>query len=162
MRPAAAVRRDTAAAHPGRRRPERRQEQAQDRGSVTVELVLLTPLLIAMLLLVVLLGRLASARLQVDGAASAAARAASLARDPTTATALARQTATETLTGAHRTCAHMQVTVDTTAFTPAGNVAVTVTCTLDIADLSGLRLPATETVNSRFVEPLDRYRSATP
>ena len=51
-------------------------------GSVTAELVLLTPLLILLLLFVVALGRLAGARLEVDGAAAQAARAASIAREP--------------------------------------------------------------------------------
>jgi Flp pilus assembly protein TadG len=133
----------------------------RERGSVTAELVLLTPLLIALLLLMVLLGRLVSARLQVDSAASQAARAASLARDPTSAAAAGQQTATGTLTGARRTCTHLQVTVDTTHFAPAGYVAVTVTCTVDLADLSGLRLPASTTVTSRFVEPVDAYRAST-
>jgi Flp pilus assembly protein TadG len=51
-------------------------------GGVTAELVLLTPLLILLLLLVVAFGRLAGARIEVDGAAAQAARAASIARDP--------------------------------------------------------------------------------
>ncbi|MHB8342537.1 MAG: TadE/TadG family type IV pilus assembly protein [Mycobacteriales bacterium] len=131
---------------------------AAERGSVTAELVLLTPLLILILLFVVALGRLASARLQVDTAAGDAARAASLARDPVTATQLAEQTATATLAGGHLSCAHLGVSVDTADFVPGGWVAVTVTCSVSLADMTGLRLPATETVSSRFVEPIDRYR----
>ncbi len=140
---------------------DRNRRTGSERGSATAELVLLTPLLILLLLLVVALGRLASARLQVDGAASQAARAASLARDPTTATTLATQTASQTLTGQHRTCAHLTVTVDTHAFHPGGSVAVTVSCAVNLADLSGLHLPAATTVTSRFVEPLDTYRSTS-
>ena len=41
-----------------------------ERGAVATELVLLTPLLILMLLFVVALGRLAGARIDVDGAAA--------------------------------------------------------------------------------------------
>ena len=61
----------------------------EETGSVVAELVLLTPLLILVLLFVVALGRLAGARIDVDGAAAQAARAASIARDPATATAMA-------------------------------------------------------------------------
>lgn len=139
----------------------RRLRAHGERGSVTAELVLLTPLLILVLVFVVALGRLASARLQVDSAAGQAARAASLARDPTTATQLATTTASQTLTGQHHTCAQLTVDVDTTAFRPGGWVAVTVSCAVDLSDLSGLRLPSVETVTSRFVEPLDTYRGTT-
>ncbi len=56
-------------------RLRRRHQETAQRGSVTVELVLLTPLLILVLLFVVALGRLAEARLQVNTAAGQAARA---------------------------------------------------------------------------------------
>lgn len=141
----------------GRNQPgDRRRGEA---GSATAELVILTPLLILLLLLVVALGRMAGARGDVDGAAAQAARAASIARDPTSATAAATQTAQAALAGQHVTCSHLGVAVDTTDFTPGGNVAVTVTCAVDLSTLTGLHLPATETVSDRFVEPLDRYRS---
>jgi len=130
-------------------------------GSVTAELVLLTPLLILLLLFVVALGRLSGARLDVDGAAAQAARAASIARDPTTATAMAEQTATAALGSDHVTCAQLTVNTDTSQFTPGGSVAVTVTCSVSLSDLTGLRLPASEQISDRFVAVIDQYRSAT-
>jgi Flp pilus assembly protein TadG len=137
----------------------RRRFTASEEGSATAELVILTPLLILFLLLVVAFGRLAGARGDVDGAAAQAARAASIARDPTSATAAATQTAEAALSSEHVTCAHLAVAVDTTQFTPGGNVAVTVTCAVTLSDLTGLHLPASETIAERFVEPIDRYRS---
>jgi Flp pilus assembly protein TadG len=130
-------------------------------GSVTAELVLLTPLLILLLLFVVALGRLSGARLDVDGAAAQAARAASIARDPTTATAMAQQTATAALGSDHVTCAQLTVNTDTSRFTPGGSVAVTVTCSVSLSDLTGLRLPASEQISDRFVAVIDQYRNAT-
>jgi Flp pilus assembly protein TadG len=129
-------------------------------GSVTAELVLLTPLLILLLLFVVALGRLSGARLDVDGAAAQAARAASIARDPTTATAMAQQTATAALGSDHVTCAQLTVNTDTSQFAPGGSVAVTVTCSVSLSDLTGLRLPASEQISDRFVAVIDQYRSA--
>ncbi len=131
-----------------------------ERGSVTTELVLLTPLLVLLLLFVVALGRLSGARLDVDGAAAQAARAASIARDPSTATAMATQTATAALGSDHVTCAQLTVNTDTAQFAPGGSVAVTVTCHVALSDLIGLRLPASESVSSRATAVIDVYRAA--
>ncbi|MDA8285866.1 MAG: pilus assembly protein [Actinomycetota bacterium] len=138
-----------------------RRLRADESGSVATELVLLTPLLILMLLFVVALGRTVSARMQVDGAAAQGARAASIARDPTTATAMAQQAATSALGSDHVTCGDLTVTTDTADFAPGGQVEVTVTCTVDLADLLGLRLPASQTLSSTATSVIDTYRAAT-
>lgn len=134
---------------------------ADEQGSATAELVLLTPLLILMLLFVVALGRTVSARMQVDGAAAQGARAASIARDPTTATAMAQQAATSALGSDHVTCGDLTVTTDTADFAPGGQVSVTVTCTVDLADLVGLRLPASQSISSTSTAVIDLYRATT-
>jgi Flp pilus assembly protein TadG len=135
------------------------RRQDKERGSTTVELVILTPLLVLLLLFVVALGRLAGARIDVDGVAAQAARAASIARSPQAATSSAQQTAAAALSSQHVTCAHLAVSVDTTDFAPGGSVAVTVSCDVELADLTGLQLPGTETVANRAVSPIDEYRS---
>ena len=140
----------------------RHRTRPDEDGSATAELVILTPVLILFLLLVVALGRLSGARLDVNGAAAQAARAASIARDPATATTDATQTATAALASQHLTCAHLSVAVDTAQFNPGGAVAVTVSCSVDLSTLTGLHLPARETLSDRFVEPIDLYRSTTP
>ena len=144
----------------GRRAMRRLRDD--ESGSVATELVLLTPLLILMLLFVVALGRTVSARMEVDGAAAQAARAASIARDPTTATAMAQQAATSALGSDHVTCGDLAVTTDTADFAPGGQVQVTVTCTVDLADLLGLRLPASRAISSTATSVIDTYRSASP
>jgi Flp pilus assembly protein TadG len=131
-----------------------------ERGAVATELVLLTPLLILMLLFVVALGRLAGARIDVDGAAAQAARAASIATTPGGATAAAQQSAAAALGSDHVTCATLQVATDTARFAPGGSVTVTVTCAVALSDLSGLRLPVTEQVSSTAASVVDTYRSA--
>ncbi len=129
-------------------------------GAVATELVLLTPLLILMLLFVVALGRLAGARIDVDGAAAQAARAASIATTPGGATAAAQQSAAAALGSDHVTCATLQVATDTARFAPGGSVSVTVTCAVALSDLSGLHLPVTESVSSTAASVVDTYRSA--
>ncbi|MHB8244364.1 MAG: TadE/TadG family type IV pilus assembly protein [Acidimicrobiales bacterium] len=130
-----------------------------ERGAVATELVLLTPLLILMLLFVVALGRLAGARINVDGAAAQAARAASIATTPGGATAAAQQSAAAALGSDHVTCATLQVATDTARFAPGGSVTVTVTCAVALSDLTGLALPVTEQVSSTAASVVDTYRS---
>lgn len=138
-----------------------RQLGDREAGSVATELVLLTPLLLLMLLFVVTLGRTVSARLEVDGAAAQAARAASIARDAATATALAQQAATTALGSDGVTCANLTVSTDTADFAPGGQVQVTVTCHVDLADLVGLRLPPSQAISSTATSVIDVYRAAT-
>lgn len=133
----------------------------RDSGSVATELVLLTPLLLLMLLFVVALGRTVSARLEVDGAAAQAARAASIARDPGNAIAMAQQAATTALGSDHVTCGDLTVATDTADFAPGGEVSVTVTCHVDLADLVGLRLPASQAISSTATSVIDVYRVST-
>jgi Flp pilus assembly protein TadG len=139
-----------------------RRRQGQDEsGSVATELVILTPLLIVLVLFVVALGRLTSARLNLDGAAAQAARAASLARDPGTATETAQQTAVAALGSDGVACFNLNVNTDTANFVPGGSVSVTVTCTVGLADLVGLRMPASQTMSSTSSSVIDTYRSAS-
>ncbi|HUE28350.1 MAG TPA: TadE/TadG family type IV pilus assembly protein [Solirubrobacteraceae bacterium] len=135
--------------------------RGDESGSVATELVLLTPLLIVLLLFVVALGRLTSARLNLDGAAAQAARAASIARDPATAAATAQQSATAALGSDGVGCTNLSVNTDTADFAPGGEVSVTVTCTVGLAGLVGLRMPASETMSSTSTSVVDTYRSAS-
>ncbi|WP_343577596.1 TadE/TadG family type IV pilus assembly protein [Mycobacterium sp.] len=118
------------------------------------------PLLIVLLLFVVALGRLAGARINVDGAAAQAARAASIAATPGEATAAAEQTALGALGSDHVTCATLRVSTNTVRFAPGGSVSVTVTCAVALSDLTGLRLPVTERIFSTAASVIDTYRSA--
>ena len=133
-----------------------------EQGGATVELVLATPLLVVVLLLVVAFGRLATARADVDAAARAAARAASLQRSPAGAARAARAAAGAALGEREVTCRSLQVRTSAGAFRPGGTVTVEVACTVDLADLTLLRLPGSRTVRSRFAEPVDAFRGLTP
>ena len=143
------------------RRSSVRGRLRDERGAVATELVLLTPLLILLLLFVVALGRLAGARINVDGAAAQAARAASIATTPAGASAAAQQTATAALGSDHVICATLKVTTNTARFAPGGSVSVTVSCSVALSDLTGLRLPASEDVASSAISVIDTYRSVS-
>lgn len=135
-----------------------RRTMRGDHGSSTVELVLITPLLVGILLFVVLCGRLVSVQLDLDAAAHAAARAGSLARTVPAATANARQAASDTLAARTTTCNDLAVSVNTGGLQPGGVVTVTVSCKVPLADLALIAVPGSRTVTSSAVSPIDRFR----
>lgn len=132
-----------------------------DAGSMSLELVLVTPALLLLLMLVMLGGRYAQARADVDAAARDAARAASNARASFGAQAAGRDAARSSLREGGVTCRRLDVDVDTTAFAPGGLVTATVSCTVDLGDLAGLRVPASRVLSSTFSEPVDTYRGVS-
>jgi Flp pilus assembly protein TadG len=131
------------------------------RGSASLELVLVTPVVLLLLLFVVCAGRLAEARADVDRAARDAARAASIARDPSSAEDAGISAASATLESGGISCRSLDVSVDVSRFTAGGTVATTVSCTVDLADLAALRVPGTRTLTATFVEPIDAFRSGS-
>ena len=127
-------------------------------GSAALELALLTPVLIVVLLFVVALGRVASARESVDGAAGAAARAATLASSPQAAVVAARAEATSSLSSGGTSCAVTKVAVDVADFVPGGVVSVRVSCEVTLSSaVPGL--PGSSTISATGASVLDRYRS---
>lgn len=126
-----------------------------DDGSVSTELVLLTPVLVLVLLVAVAFGRMASVRLRVDDAAHQAARAASLTRTAGQAHGQAHAAAVAALAASGASCTHVTVTADIGAFTPGGVVRVKVACAAELG-VSGL--PARITVARTAVSVIDTYR----
>ena len=130
----------------------------RDGGSITVEMVLLAPVVFAFFCFVIGLGRLDEAHGQLVGAASDAARAASDARSPADAVATATTTAHADLDTAGLSCRDVSVHVDTGTFSPGGIVSVTVSCTTDLSDVTVSGLPGAKTLVASASAPLDRYR----
>lgn len=132
-----------------------------ERGSVSVELAILAPIVLLVALLVIAAGRVHGAQQALDHAATAAARAASLARTPAAATEAATAAAHDMLDQHDIACTSRHVTVDTNGFgTRPGTLGlarVTVHCTVP---LSQLALPLGDMrLSSRFASPLDPYRA---
>ena len=129
-----------------------------DRGSVSVEIALSVPLMVLLLLLFLLTAavHLGRAAIDVNSAAAAAARAASLARTAPAATTAARNAASADLAGQ---CASVSVTVDTSVFHRGGAVTVTVACTVTTHGLTGINVPGTVTTRAASTSPIDLYRT---
>lgn len=130
-----------------------------ERGSVTTELVLITPVLLALFAFVVLAGRVGEVRGAVVHATQQAARSASLLGDPTSAHTAAETTASGNLERLGVTCVAFDVDVDTTRFRRGGDVTVTVTCTVDLSDVATLGLPTTREFTAQATEVIDRWRA---
>ena len=136
--------------------------QATERGSVSVELALLAPALLLSLSFTVVAGRTQIAEGAVQEAARAAAREASLARDAATAAALAGAQAERTLAAQDLRCEGTTVDVDTAGFQAPlgqpGDVTVSITCVVAMADLLAPGLPGSVSVEASFISPVDAYR----
>ncbi|MFK5634217.1 TadE/TadG family type IV pilus assembly protein [Ornithinimicrobium sp. LYQ103] len=135
----------------------------RDRGSVTVELVVLAPVLLLFVLGVFFAGRYALAQQAVQAAAAEAARAASIARSASEASGTAAGAAAASLANQDVRCLTRSVAVDTSAFAQApgtpGLVSATVSCQVDMSDLAFPGIPGNRNLESTMSSPLDTYRS---
>jgi TadE-like protein len=128
-----------------------------DRGSLAIELVILTPILVLFMAVLVALGRVVEAQGQVDGAARDAARAASIAQDSGAALGDARAAADSDLTGASKCAESPDVTFGTgTDVAPGGVVNVIVTCRVGLPALSFIGFQ-TKTITGHASAPIDTF-----
>lgn len=134
---------------------------AGDRGSVSAELAILLPLMVALLALLAAGFRISQADTRVAGVASAAARSASLERSPAAALNAANSTARAELAAQRIGCGNLQVRVNTDGFlAPPGTAAVVrvdVSCTVRLSDL-GLPGDRGHVVRDTAYSPLDPAR----
>ena len=129
-----------------------------EHGGAAVEFAIVAPVLIMMFLFIFGLGRLATAREAVEGAARDGAREASIARTAGAADSTAKQIVADTLIDKKVSCSNRQVTVDTGNFRPDGTVTVHVACTVANGDIIMSGLPGSSTLHSDFVAWVDKYR----
>ncbi|GAB2790651.1 TadE/TadG family type IV pilus assembly protein [Amycolatopsis magusensis] len=132
---------------------------AAERGSVTAEAVLVTPLLVMLLVfLAVVVHRGVDARLRLDDAAHQAARAATLHRGLPAATAAARDTASAALAHAGLVCRDVTTTMSG-SLVPAGTVTVSLRCTVDFGQALLLGVLGGKILESTASEVVDTHRS---
>ncbi len=125
---------------------------------MSIEMVVLTPILVGCILTIAGGSRFVEASDQVEAAAAIAARAASLETNADGAVAAGRAAAQRALTDRGRSCAELNVMIDPGAFDAGGAVHATVTCRADLSDLAGFGLPGGRTFTASAVVPIDRHR----
>jgi Flp pilus assembly protein TadG len=131
-----------------------RRRPRDDRGSVSVELVVLTPAFALMLALVVLAGRVQSSRADIEAAAHSAARSITLARDPTSAIAEAHAATVDRLRVGSPSCR----TLDWDVRIEPTEVTVDLACEVDLSEAAMLPAPGRFVVTASSTEVLDRFR----
>jgi Flp pilus assembly protein TadG len=128
------------------------QLTGRDRGSMSVEFVLLAPAFVLLMLLLVLGGRVVEAQGQVDGAARDAARAASVQENSANVGGAIQGAADGDLyTTGHQVCTQ----APTDKWAPGNaSVSVTIQCTINLSFFPGL---GSMTMTGSAVAPLDTY-----
>lgn len=133
-----------------------------ERGSATIEMVLLVPAFVLLILLLVMGGRLALAQQSIQSAASEAARAASLERGgDSEERGLAAAEAFLAEEGLN--CSTVDVALDTEGKesqvgTPDQFVNATVSCEVPLADLALPGVGGSRSVSAEASSPIDTYR----
>ncbi|GGA67853.1 hypothetical protein GCM10011490_18060 [Pseudoclavibacter endophyticus] len=134
-----------------------------ERGGASVELVLIAPVLVAIVLLLVVAGRLSMTGVAVESAAGAAARAASLAPNAGEASAIATESARFTLLQQNVPCDDLSVAVDADALDASlgvyGSVEVTVTCIVSLSDAALPGLGGSRAMAASASSPVDPFRA---
>jgi hypothetical protein len=133
---------------------------ARDRGVATpVEMMYLLACCIVSVVFLGFLGRLHAAGVEVTNTAQAAARAASLAPNPTAAELAANRTVGDS--SLLRRCSPhtvMSWTPSASGAWQGGSVTVEVVCTVRNQTLTGVWSPGSRTVVMRDTQPVDRYQ----
>ena len=134
-----------------------------ERGAATVEITLLVPALVILLGLLIAGGRLWFARTAVSEAAHASARAASLARTATQASADGQSAATASLSTAGLVCMDQSVAIGAAGFgvpvgTPA-TVTARISCRVPFSDIVLPGMPGSIPLVGHGSSALDTYRS---
>jgi Flp pilus assembly protein TadG len=129
-------------------------ERDDERGSMAVELAILTVPMVVILVFLAALGRYSDARNQVNEAARDAAREASTYLTPTAAVTDGERVARAELSGV---CANPSIAIDTSQLHPGGHVTVTVGCAVSLGDLGLLKLPGSTTVTASSTSVVDTY-----
>jgi Flp pilus assembly protein TadG len=132
---------------------QRFRDRDSERGSVSVELVILAPIIGVLLVAVVVVGRVENARADIEGAARSGARDLSIARDPHTAIGRVRESTAAMVRVGEPGCRHFtfNATIDKT------NVAVDISCVADLDEGNILPLPGSMTLHASATEVLDVF-----
>ena len=132
-------------------------------GSTSIELVILTPVIVMLIGLGLFAGRTATTRQDVISASRDAARAASVRQFPAPAESDAATAAQTTLSGRNVSCETLTVAVDTSGLQPGGTVTATVSCVVALNDVTGLLgLPGSVTITETSTAVVDAFRGGQP
>ena len=125
-----------------------------ERGTMSIEMVVLVPVLLLITMVAVAGGRIVSAQGMVEAASRDAARAASMERS----VGAASTAASRSLSQADTANASCSAGVDVGGFRRGGAVTVSVSCRVKLSDLGLVFLPGTTVVKAESSAPVDQWR----
>jgi TadE-like protein len=117
----------------------------------------LAPVLVLFVLLTIAFGRVEVAKTQLVASARAGAEAAAVS-SPSQAFA-ASVAAASAASGSQTLCTRFEVQPDLSDFAPGGEVAVTVSCSIDWSSLGAPGLSGVTRVSATQTAPVDKYRT---
>lgn len=133
-----------------------------DRGSASLEAAIGVPAFVLFIGLIIFGGRTATAHQSLETAAADAARSASIERSAHEASEAADDAARASLANQEINCLSVNVEIDTRGFRTAvgetASVEVTVSCRLDLADLSVPGIPGSRMLSATIRSPIDTWR----
>ena len=133
---------------------------SRERGSATVELLVVAIALLAFTGGLIGVGRLTSTRAALAGVVREAARAAANATTPTQAIRIGRQRAHRVAAGYQLNPDRLKVTVDPAGLLRGGTLTVTASYQVPLDDLPTIDLlPGQLTLAARHQEPIDPHKS---
>ena len=139
--------------------PSTATRQLRERGSATIELLVVAVALLAFTGGLVGVGRLTSTRAALAGVAREAARAAANAPTPTQATHTGHQRAQLVAAGYRLDPGRLQVTVDPAGLVRGGTLTVIASYQILLDDLPSLGLlPDQVTLTAHQLEPIDPHK----
>jgi hypothetical protein len=131
-----------------------------DRGSAPLEMIVLASVSFAFVAAVVFAGRVNIASIHVEGAARAAARKLTIARDPADVVVEAREEAEEAVGLGSPLCRTMTFDDDVKTAADSGLTFVTVdiSCEVDLSEAVLVGVPGSMTVSASATEVVDPIR----
>ncbi|MEU2514518.1 TadE/TadG family type IV pilus assembly protein [Streptomyces syringium] len=139
-----------------------REGTRRDNGALSLEAMILLPLLILVLCLIIAFGRIQASGNAVDSAARNAARAASLERSAGAARSAGERVAQDFLSQQGLPCVSVSTSISTGGFSARlgdpSTTTATVSCTVRLSDIGMPGLPGSKTLRANFTSPIDAYR----
>ena len=137
-------------------------KREHERGSATLELVIVAPFMILILAAIIAAGRIGLAQQAIQTVAYDAARAASISRDAGSARSAAQQVAALSMASNHLNCSTSNVNISTAGFSSAvGTKAVvdaTILCTVKLSDIALPGIPGAFTITREATSAIDQFR----
>lgn len=128
-----------------------------DRGSGVVQLPVMAGTFVVFMMLAILVGRVNSGYSAAEVAAQSAARTIAIARDPAAAVDVAHDDAATVADVGSPTCRSMDFSHTLTST----EATVTVSCVVDLGEVSIVNVPGHWTATATATEPIDQWREAS-